>query len=71
MIGANAVVTGEIHPYTVAVGIPARVIREIRPSDQHGPHNPGAIPLANPERARDVAGRTGKSDHDTHTTLGS
>jgi hypothetical protein len=32
VIGANAAVAGEIPPYTVAVGIPARVIREIRPS---------------------------------------
>jgi hypothetical protein len=56
VIGATAVVT-------------ARYLRI--PWRQHGPHNPGAIPLANPERARDVAGRTGKSDDDIHTNLGS
>jgi acetyltransferase-like isoleucine patch superfamily enzyme len=34
VIGANAVVTRDIPAYTVAVGIPARVIREIRSPEQ-------------------------------------
>ena len=33
IIGAGSVVTRDIPPYTVAAGVPARVIREIPPPD--------------------------------------
>lgn len=33
IIGAGAVVTGDIPPYSVAVGVPARVVRSRRPAD--------------------------------------
>jgi acetyltransferase-like isoleucine patch superfamily enzyme len=33
VIGANAVVTGDIPPYSVAVGIPARVVSRFNPND--------------------------------------
>ncbi len=33
VIGANAVVTGDIPPYSVAVGIPARVVNRFNPAD--------------------------------------
>ncbi len=36
VIGANAVVTRDIPPNAVAVGIPARVVRELQPDSQRG-----------------------------------
>ncbi|MCK7499235.1 MAG: hypothetical protein MZW92_58750 [Comamonadaceae bacterium] len=35
IIGANAVVTHDIPPYSVAAGAPAKVIRTIDPSSAH------------------------------------
>jgi serine O-acetyltransferase len=35
-IGANAVVVKDVAPYSVAVGVPARVIRTIGPTNWHG-----------------------------------
>jgi maltose O-acetyltransferase len=32
-IGAGSVVTKDIEPYSVAVGVPARVIKKVQPSD--------------------------------------
>jgi len=33
LIGANSVVTQDIPPYSIAAGVPARVIREVEPSE--------------------------------------
>jgi acetyltransferase-like isoleucine patch superfamily enzyme len=36
MIGAGAVVIKDIPPYSVAVGVPARVVKNLRPSSEDG-----------------------------------
>lgn len=38
VIGAHAVVSGEIPPYSLAVGVPAKVIRSLRPGPGPAPH---------------------------------
>jgi acetyltransferase-like isoleucine patch superfamily enzyme len=37
IVGANSVVTKDVPDYTVVGGVPARVIKEIRPHDGHDP----------------------------------
>ena len=36
MIGAGAVVTKDVPPYSVAVGVPARVVKSLKPEENNG-----------------------------------
>lgn len=60
VVGANAVVTSDVPAYTVAVGSPARVIRDLRPgsnSEMTTALLESASPSDIPERLRSRTGR--------------
>ncbi len=45
VIGANAVVLKDVPPYSVAVGLPARVVKSLRPVPTEEQTHPGPSPL--------------------------
>jgi serine O-acetyltransferase len=51
VVGSNAVVVTDIPPYSVAVGMPARVVKSLR----HAAPEPGAVAVGSADGPRDAA----------------
>lgn len=71
VIGANAVVTRDVPPYSVAVGVPARVVRDLRSDRDSWSQARQAALASKPASHRAGAGQTsGDGGHGTRSLQG-